>query len=72
MLASKKRQQQIDFAELVVFLITNMLQFIMMIIMTKMDFKMFSIILFFTAPMWVLLFEALCLLVIRLSKYLMA
>ena len=54
---------------MVVFIITSSLQLAMMIIMTVRDFKMFSVILFFTAPMWVLFVEAICLLVIRLSKY---
>ena len=66
--ALSKRQEQIDFTEMIVFIITITLQFVMMLIMTMMDFKMFSIILFFTAPMWVLFVEALCLLVLRLSK----
>ena len=37
--------------------------------MSVVDFKMFSVILFFTAPMWVLTFLGVCLLVLRFSKY---
>mmetsp|Transcript_17946 Transcript_17946/g.24098 ORF Transcript_17946/g.24098 Transcript_17946/m.24098 type:complete len:90 (+) Transcript_17946:185-454(+) len=37
--------------------------------MMQMRFKQFSIIYFFTAPMWILLLEALCLFVVRVSKW---
>ena len=39
--------------------------------MTKVPFHQFSIILFFTAPMWILFAEALCLFIVRVSKYIL-
>ena len=50
-------------------MIVNCLQIAVTIVMSVMDFKMFSVILFFTAPMWVLTFLGVCLLVLRFSKY---
>ena len=67
-LRSEVRQNQIDFQEIVIYVIVNAIQIAMTIVMTTVDFKMFSVILFFTAPMWVLTIEALSLLLIRLSK----
>ena len=54
---------------MIVFVIVNCIQIAMTIVMSVKDFKMFSIILFFTAPMWVLTFLGVCLLVLRFSKY---
>ena len=42
----------------------------MLIVMTKINFRQFSIILFFMAPMWALFAIASCLFVVRISKYL--
>ena len=67
-LRSAKRQKEVDFTELIVFVIVNCIQIAMTIVMSAMDFKMFSIILFFTAPMWLLTFISVCLLILRLSK----
>ena len=50
-------------------MIVNCLQIAVTIVMSVVDFKMFSVILFFTAPMWVLTFLGVCLLVLRFSKY---
>ena len=68
-LEAKKKQQQIDFTELTAFIITTSLMTLMTLLMTRVNFKMFSIILFFTAPMWVLIVESLLVLIIRLSKF---
>ena len=37
--------------------------------MTRMPFKQFTVILFFTAPMWILFAEALFLFIVRIGKY---
>ena len=67
-LEQQKKQQQIDFTEFTVFIITTLLMTVMTFVMTSVNFKMFSIILFFTAPMWVLLIESVLLMIIRMSK----
>ena len=67
-LRSEVRQKEIDFQEMIIFIIVNAIQLGTTIVMTTVDFQMFSVILFFTAPMWVLTIEALCLLLLRLSK----
>ena len=41
---------------------------VVLLVMMEMRFKQFSIIYFFTAPMWILFLEALCLFVVRICK----
>lgn len=67
-LTEPEHQKKLDYVELIVFVIVASLEFAFSILMMTMQFKMFSIILFMTAPMWVLFAEALCLFVIRVCK----
>lgn len=64
-----EHQKKVDFAELVAFIFTGLTHFALLLVMMEMRFKQFSIIYFFTAPMWILFLEALCLFVVRICKY---
>ena len=63
-----EHQKKLDYAELIAFALLVIIQFAFTLLMMSMDFKQFSIIYFFTTPMWILMLEALCLFVVRVCK----
>ena len=64
--------KKVDYVELIAFCLVALAQISLLIVMISMNFRMFSIIYFFTAPMWMLFAQALVLFVVRISKYTMA
>ena len=68
---NKKRremEQQNGKKILILTIVAAVLQIGFLIIMGKVNFKMFSIIPFFMAPIWVLLLEAIALIVVKLGR----
>jgi len=65
---AEKAANQEQFTELVVYLVANVLQIAVMVLMATVSFKMFSIISLFMVPMVLLTMISICLLVVRISK----
>jgi hypothetical protein len=65
---AEKAANSEQFTELIVFLVANVVQIAVMVLMVTVEFKMFSIISLFMVPMVLLTVISICLLVVRISK----